>query len=239
LADPLLAMSPLGAIAVWREGARPDAEAVHVRVLDAAKGWQPLGGDGTLRASPEGITRAAPALATGHAGIVVGWIERMPTPTLHLRRWDTATSEWVEVPAPEGVDADSTLALALGADGTIVCSVSYNVGLRQVVTLAPGATEWEPIDVPELANGQVTGQRMIATDDGRFVFTYPYGGRFSWWDGTAWTSTPVGVMAPSTVVPAAGTGAGGLVFVAWSAGPANAPAKVRALQVKKEALGAK
>ena len=93
--------------------------------------------------------------------------------------------------------------------------------------------------MPELANGYAPGQRLVATDDGRVVFTYPFAGRFAWWDGKEWTSTPVGVMAPSEIAPVVATGPGGIVIVAWSAGPANGPTKVRALEVKKQALGEK
>lgn len=185
----------------------------------------------------DGTTRRAPALATSKAGVLVGWIERAPSDVLHLRRWDAATSAWVEVPAPEGVDGDSTLALAYLPDGTIIVSLSYTIGMRQVVTLAPGDTEWKKIDVPEVSNGYASGQRLTSAADGRAILTYSYGGRFAWWDGTDWTATPVGVMAPSTIVPVTAAGPNGAVFAGWSAGPANAPAKVRVVEVKKHPAG--
>ena len=240
VADPVLAVSPIGAVALWREPEKLNMDVVHVSVLDAAKGWQPLGEGGVLRVTPESTTRRAPALATSAAGVLVGWIEVAPAPVLHMRRWDAAASKWTDVPdPPEGADGDSTLALAFAPDGTITCSLSYNIDLRQIVTLAAGATEWTKIDVPEVSNGYVSGQHLVAAEDGRAVFTYPFGGRFAWWDGKVWFATPVGVMAPSPVVPAAATGPGGVIYVAWSAGPANAPAKVRVLEVKKQGLGEK
>ena len=236
--DAVVEPSPIGLVAVWREPEALGKDVVQVRVLDEAKGaWQPLGEGGILRVVAEGTTRRAPALATSKAGVLVGWIERAPSDVLHLRRWDAAVSKWVEVPAPEGVDGDSTLAVALGPDGTITVSLSYNIGLRQVVTLAPGATEWKKIDVPEVSNGYASGQRLVSAEDGRTIFTYSFGGRFAWWDGDDWTATPVGVMAPSTIVPIAAAGPGGAVFAGWSAGPANAPAKVRVVEVKKHPAG--
>lgn len=239
--DPVLEVSPFGAIAVWREPEKLGVDVVHVAALDATGTWKPLGGDGILRGAPDSTTKRPPALATSKGGVLVAWIERSPAPTLQLRRWDAAASAWTEVPAPEGADGDSTVAVALGPDGTATLALSYNIGLRQVVTLAPGATEWIKIDVPEVANGYVSGQRLVAAEDGRVVFTYPFGGRFAWWDPTAkvWIATPVGVMAPSPVVPIATTGPGGVIYVGWSQGPANGPAKVRVLEVKKAALGEK
>jgi hypothetical protein len=235
--DPVLATSPFGAVAVWREAEKLGVDVVHVASLDATGAWKPLGGDGTLRGAPDSTTKVAPALATSKGGVLVGWIERSPAPVLQLRRWDAASSAWIEVPAPEGADGDSTLALALSPDGTATVSLSYNIGLRQVVTLAPGATEWKKIDVPELSNGYVRDQRLAAVEDGRVLFSYSFAGRFGWWDGKEWTATPVGVMAPSMVVPYAVGGPGGVVFVGWSQGPANGPARVRVLEVKKQALG--
>lgn len=252
--DPVLATSPFGAITVWREPEKPGVEVVHVAALDATGAWKPLGGapvslspsgsplggsDGILRGAPDSTTGVAPAIATSKGGVLVGWIERSPAPVLQLRRWDAATSTWTEVPAPEGADGDSTLAIALSPDGTATVALSYNIGLRQVVTLAPGATEWTKIDVPEMANGYVRDQRLASVEDGRVLFSYSFGGRFAWWDGKQWTATPVGVMAPSMVVPVAVGGPGGGVFVGWSQGPANGPARVRVLEVKKEALGQK
>lgn len=236
--DPIVEPSPVGLVAVWREADAAGKDVVHVRAYDEAKGWQPLGA-GVLRVVEGGTTRRAPALATSKAGVLVGWIERAPSDVLHLRRWDAGASTWVEVPAPEGVDGDSTLAVALAPDGTITVALSYTIGLRQVVTLAPGATEWTKIDVPEVSNGYASGQRLRSTTDGRTIFTYSFGGRFAWWDGTDWTATPVGVMAPSTIVPVTAAGENGAVFVGWSAGPANAPAKVRVVEVKKHPAGAK
>ncbi len=237
ISDPALAISSLGPIAVWREAtAVPGQIAVHVRVHDGTA-WTPLGSGVLVGAPDSGTIKVAPSLTTAGDRIVVAWIERTPAIVLNIRRWDAATSAWVEVPAPVGADGESTLSVAVAPDGGLTCSLSYNSGLRQLRTLAPGATEWKIIDVPEFSNGYVTGQRLVAAEDGRAIFTYPFGGRFAWWDGKAWTATPVGVMAPSPVVPAAASGPGGVVFVAWSAGPANGPTKVRVLEVKQQALG--
>jgi hypothetical protein len=243
--DPIVESSPFGLVAVWRESVDGKRDAVHGSKLDEAKGWQPLVEGGLLRVVEEGTTRHAPALSVSKAGALVGWIEVSPAPTLQLRRFD-ATGVASEVPSPqsvdnEGVDDESTLAVALSPDGTVTVSLSFSAGLRQIVQLAPGATEWKKIDVAEVANGYAIGQRLLSVDDGRVAVTYPYGGRFAWWDGSQWFATPVGVMAPSPVVPviAAASGTGGSVFVAWSAGPANAPAKVRVVEVKSKALGEK
>lgn len=238
--DPVVAGSPVGLVAVWRETEAAGKDAVHVaRYDEAATAWQPMGEGGLLRAVAEGTTRRAPALSTSKAGVLAGWIEVAPSSTLQLRRWDAAASTWTEVPAPEGVDDNSTLAVALGPDGTISVAMSYAMGMRQVVQLPSGATEWVKIDVPELANGYAPGQRLVAAEDGRLIFTYPFAGRFGWWDGKVWTSTPVGVLAPTELTPVAATGVGGVVYVAWSQGPANGPSRVRVLEVKKKALGEK
>ncbi|MBE7453413.1 MAG: hypothetical protein HS111_32480 [Kofleriaceae bacterium] len=221
-----VAASALGPVAVWVE-----AQTVQVRVhRDGA--WAPLG-DGTLRATPDGLVGVAPALATAGDHVVVGWIERTPAIVTSLRRWDAAAGAWVAVPPPEGADGKSHLAVAVVPDGTITVALTYTVGLRQVVTRAPGDVDWKIIDVPELANGYVDRTRLAGVPDGRVLFSYPFGGRFAWWDGATWIATPVGVMAPSQVVPAAAGGAGGVVVVAWSAGPPGKPERVRVLEVKK------
>lgn len=229
--DPSLAASALGPVAVWREADDKGNVAVLVRAL-GAQGWAPVG-EGVLRLEAEGTTRVAPALATRPGGaVVVGWIERAPTPRAAVRRWDPAKAAWEELPELEGADGDSTLALAQAPDGTLYAGVSFNAGLNRLVFLAPGAAAWKPIDVPELANGHVSRHQFTVGDDGRAVFTYPFGGRFAWWDGKAWTALAVPVMAPSTVVPAAAVGKDGFVYVAWTAAKPGGTDKVRAYSIK-------
>jgi hypothetical protein len=238
--DPIVEASPVGLVAVWRETEAAGKDAVHVAMYDdASSSWKPMGEGGLLRAVAEGTTRRAPALSTSKAGVLAGWIEVAPSSTLQLRRWDAAAARWTEVPAPEGADDNSTLAVALSPDGTITVAMSYAMGMRQLVQLLPGATDWIKIDVPEIANGYAPGQRLAVAEDGRVIFTYPFAGRFGWWDGKAWTATPVGVLAPTELTPVAATGPGGVVYVAWSQGPANGPSRVRVLEVKKQALGEK
>lgn len=240
--DPVVDTSPLGLVAVWRASEALGKDAVHAKMLppDESKGWQPVGDQlEILRVAADGTTRRAPALATSKAGVVVGWIEMAPAPVLHVRQWDPSGTSTAVPEPPEGADGDSTLALALGPEGEITLSLSYNIGLRQIVTLPLSAVEWKKIDVPEVSNGYVNGQRLLAHPDGRVLFTYPFGGRFAWWDGKVWIATPVGVMAPSMVVPTIGAGAGDSVYVAWSAGPASAPAKVRVVEIQKKGLGEK
>ncbi len=233
VADPIVTSSALGPIAVWREALVAGGPVVvNVRV-HGGNGWAPLG-DGVLRGGPDGTTLAAPALGTSGAHVIVGWVERSPVPVTQLRRWDAATSAWTTVPGPEGADNDSTLALAVAPDGVITVSLSFHAGLRQLVTRAPGAEVWKKIDVAELSNGFVTRQRLIAAEDGRAIFTYPYGGRFAWWDGKVWFATPVPVVGPSTVVPAAAAGPGGVVYVGWSAARPGGTAKVRVVEVKQQ-----
>jgi hypothetical protein len=229
VSDPAIAASPLGPLAVWRQPSEGDRFAVQVRVHEDGA-WAPLG-DGLLRGVAESTTLAAPVIATGGSQLVVGWIERTPALVTNIRRWDAAASAWVAVPSPEGADPSSTLALAVVPDGTITVSLSYSVGLRQLLTLAPGATTWKEIDVPEVSNGPARDQKLVGAEDGRAVFTYPFGGRLGWWDGGVWTATPVGMMAPSDVVPAVTAGRGGVVFVGWSAGKADRH-QVRVLEVK-------
>src|SRR5881392_4128490 len=93
----------------------------------------------------EPAVSCAPALSTSTAGVLAGWIELSPAPTVQLRRWDIA-GKMTEVPSPtnvdnEGVDDESTLAVALSPDGTVTVSLSFSAGLRQIIQLAPGATE--------------------------------------------------------------------------------------------------
>jgi hypothetical protein len=230
--DLAVAWADVGPVAVWREGTAARAT-VHVSVR-GAKGWAPLG-TGTLEGAPDATAHVAPALATRAGGpVVVGWVEKSPAPTLHVRRWNRTTSTWDTLPAPPGADGNGTLSMAATSDGALHAALGYTVGLRQLATFLPGAMEWTKIGVPESANGQVLEQRVTAGDDGRLLFTYPFGGRYAYWDGKRWSPTSVGVKSPSTVVPAAAGAADGKVYVAWSDSPPGStePDRVRVFVVE-------
>ena len=232
--DLALAWSNVGAVAVWREpGTAPATMFVRAAVHDGAA-WKPLG-SGPLQGAADATTDVAPALATRAGGpVIVGWIEKSPAPTLHVRRWNKDTSAWDTLPSPVGADGHSTLALAATPDGTLHAALGYTIGLRQLASFKSGAMEWTQIGVPESANNPVQHQRLTAGDDGRVVFTYPFGGRYAYWDGKRWSPTSVGVISPSTVIPAAAAAADGKVYVAWSDSPpgSQVPDRVRVFVVE-------
>jgi hypothetical protein len=231
--DLAIAWSNVGTVAVWREpGSAPGTMVVRAAVHDPP-GWRPLGNG--LRGVEDSTTEVAPALATRAGGpVIVGWIEKSPAPTLHVRRWNKDTGAWDTLPAPPGADGHSTLALTATPDGTLYAALGYTVGLRQLMSFGSGAMEWTKIGVPESANNPVQHQRLTAGDDGRVVFTYPFGGRYAYWDGKRWSPTSVGVVSPSTVVPAAAAAADGKVYVAWSDSPPGSgqPDRVRVFVVE-------
>lgn len=239
IADGAIAASDLGPVAVWREaqagGAAEsgDVYVVHAAVLEDA-GWKPIAG-GMLRGAPDAAAPTAAALATRPGQpIVVAWLELSPAPTLHVRRWAKGSAAWEALPIPEGADAQSTIALTMTPNGSLYLALGYAHGLRQIRELPVGAGGWNIIGVPESANGPVAGQRLASGDDGRVVFTYPFGGRYAYWDGRRWAPTSVGVMSPSTIVPAAAVGKNGKTYVAWSDSTPGAkePARVRVYEVE-------
>jgi len=229
--DATIRISALGPLAVWREtGATADVAGLHVAVL-GDKGWTPLG-DGVLQGAPDSTVPVPAAVATRAGGpVVIGWIERTPVPTTQLRRWDATTSTWETLPVPPGVDVASTLALTMAPDGTVYFCLSDHNGMREPMALPKGATAWTPLNVPEFSNGPVVNQRFTAGDDGRVVLTYPYGGRYAYWDSRRWNPTSLNVIAPSTIVPAASVAKDGTVYVAW---PVAADGKDKVHVVKVE-----
>ncbi len=235
--DLALAWSNVGPVAIFREMTgvgRGTAIAVVRAMVHDGRAWKPLG-SGTLQGSADAPTEVAPALATRAGGpVIVGWIEKSPAPTLHIRRWNKDTSTWDTLPAPAGADGHSTLALTATPDGTLYAALGYTVGLRQLESFRSGAMAWTKIGVPESANNPVQHQRLTAGDDGRVVFTYPFGGRYAYWDGKRWSPTSVGVISPSTVIPAAAAAGDGKVYVAWSDAPPGAkePDRVRVFVVE-------
>lgn len=217
--DLALAWSNVGPVAVWREAGDAPATMIVRAAAHDGTAWKPLGA-GALQGAAGATAEVAPALATRAGGpVVVGWIEKSPAPTLHVRRWNKDTSAWDTLPAPPGADNHSTLALTATPDGTLYAALGYTVGLRQLMSFGSGAMEWTKIGVPESANNPVQHQRLTAGDDGRVVFTYPFGARYAYWDSRRWNPTSVGVVSPSTVVPAAAAAADGKVYVAWSDSP--------------------
>lgn len=235
IADGAIVSSELGPVAVWREAlanvGSGDTYVVRAAAHDGAA-WQPIG-DGMLRGAPDAAAHTAAAVATRPGQpIVVAWLELSPAPNLHVRRWNKTA--WEALPVPEGADAQSTIALTMTPNGSLYLALGYMHGLRQIRELPVGAGGWNIIGVPESANNPVAGQRLASGDDGRVVFTYPFGGRYAYWDGRRWAPTSVGVMSPSTIVPAAAVGRNGKTYVAWSdsAPGAKEPPRVRVYEVE-------
>jgi hypothetical protein len=228
--DGAVTGSSFGPVAIWRERhANTQQATIFVRAHVAGNWTAP--GEGRLKVAADGDVRTAPALAGRKDGsFALAWVEhdKAGNVVAALRRWDLGTATWETLPDPPGVDEESTIDLAQGADGALICALGFADGLRPIAALAPGATSWIELGVAEPPPAQVSGARVATLTGNEVALAVPYGeARLAYHDGARWTPLPLAVPAAAVAAPTPAIAPDGAVYAAVSIAEPERPAQLR------------
>jgi hypothetical protein len=219
-----------GPVAVWRERHRNTQQATIFVRAHVAGAWS-APGEGRLKVAADGDVRAAPALSgRPDSTFVLGWVEqdKAGATVAAVRRWDLGTATWETLAEPPGADGESTIDLAVGADGTLVCALGFADGLRPIASLPPGATAWSALGLAEPAPAQVSGARVATGDGGAVALAVPYGeARLGFFDGAAWSPLSLGIPEAAVAAPTPAIGPDGAVYAAVSIAEGGGAAQLR------------
>lgn len=170
-----IAATQQGVVVVSRERVVPASERQVIVRRWNGSAWQQLGAGSLNAVAGSDATGEPEVAAIPNGDVVVVWIERVPGQPVVAsgRRWDPAHNAWMDLPPIEGVDSDSTTAVAATSDVGAILSRTWNAGLQPLVELLPiTANSWSEIGLPDsslkLAGG-IPSHRVAGTPNGGVV----------------------------------------------------------------------